>query len=440
MTIRSRLLSILFWSVIAAAFIGPGTVTTAASAGAGFHFALLWALVFSTVACLVLQEASARITVVSGSNLGQALTRQYPSVSVHAVPAAVMGIIILGCAAYQAGNILGAASGLELVVGLPRRQLTLGIGAFAFLTLWLGSTRTVATWLGLVVAVLGISFLTAAMALRPAAGALLAGSVVPSVPDGSGLLVIALIGTTVVPYNLFLGSGLPHAQSLREMRFGLAVAIVLGGVISMAIVVVGTATDVPLSFQSLAAALEGRLGAWAPWLLGIGLFAAGASSAITAPLAAAITARSVLGGATSSRWQDRSGRYRLVWGGVLAVGVLFGVAEVQPIPAIIAAQALNGVVLPFVAVFLFIAVNDRSLMGEDGVNRGVKNAIMAIVVFITLVLGVTNVMRAAGGVFDLPLPSERSLLAVAAGVAVLLAVPVGQAIRRRRAAPAREPR
>ena len=52
-----RLAAILFWSIIAAAFIGPGTVTTAASAGAAFELRLLWALVFSTVACLVLQEA-----------------------------------------------------------------------------------------------------------------------------------------------------------------------------------------------------------------------------------------------------------------------------------------------------------------------------------------------------------------------------------------------
>ena len=73
----SRLMSILFWSVIAAAFIGPGTVTTAASAGAGHGSALLWALVFSTAACFALQEAAARLTIVSGRNLGQALREQY---------------------------------------------------------------------------------------------------------------------------------------------------------------------------------------------------------------------------------------------------------------------------------------------------------------------------------------------------------------------------
>ncbi len=433
MTIRSRLLSILFWSVIAAAFIGPGTVTTAASAGSSFGFTLLWALTFSTIACLVLQEAGARITVVSGHNLGQALVRQYRHSAARAVPVFVMGAIVLGCAAYQAGNILGAVAGLELVAGVSRRVLTVGIGLVAFAVLWLGSTKVVANLLGVVVAVLGVSFLSAAVALRPPIGALVSGSLVPSLPDGAGLLVLALIGTTVVPYNLFLGSGLKHSQQISEMRFGLAVAVILGGVISMGILVVGTATEGAFSYAALAAALEQRVGAAAPWLLGIGLFAAGASSAITAPLAAAVTARSVLAmSGEPARWADDAPRYRLVWIAVLMTGVAFGIAEVQPIPAVIAAQALNGVVLPFVAVFLFIAVNDRSLMGDAELNRGFKNVVMAAVVFVTLVLGVTSVMRAAGGAFGVALPSERVLLAMAGVLAAGIAVPVARTIARRR--------
>jgi manganese transport protein len=433
LVVRARLLAILFWSVIAAAFIGPGTVTTAASAGANYGLSLLWALVFSTAACLILQEASCRITVVSGSNLGQALVRQYGGTAARGVPVAVMIAILLGCAAFEAGNILGAVAGLELVSGIGRRPLTLAVGVTAAAVLSLGSPRLVATLLGVIVAVLGVSFLTAAFALRPDAGAVLAGSVIPSMPAGAGLLVLGLVGTTVVPYNLFLGSGLPHTQTLGEMRFGLAVAIVLGGIISMGILVVGTATVGTFSYPALADALSIRLGAGAPWLLGIGLFAAGLSSAITAPLASAITARSVLGAAgRDGDWAPGAWRYRVVWAGVLAVGLAFGLAEVQPIPAIILAQAANGVVLPFVAVFLFIAVNDRRLMGGNGLNATVNNALMALVVFATIVLGVTNVMRAAAGAFGIALPAEGVLLAIAGGIAVALALPIGGAIRRGR--------
>lgn len=438
LTIRARLLSILFWSVIVAAFIGPGTVTTSASAGANHGLSLLWALTFSTAACLVLQEASCRITVVSGSNLGQALVRQYGTGRItRFIPALVAVAILLGCAAFQAGNILGAAAGLELVSGLPRGPLALAVGAVASVVLWLGSTRLLVGILGGIVAVLGISFLTAAIALRPAPGAILAGSFVPVLPEGTGLLVLALIGTTVVPYNLFLGSSLSDSQSLAEMRFGLTVAVVLGGIISMGILVVGSATVGDFSYPALAEALAVKLGAGARWLLGVGLFAAGVSSVITAPLAATITARSVFARGASEAWGPRSVRYRAVWGGVLAVGLAFGVAEVQPIPAIILAQAANGVVLPFVAVFLLIAVNDRSLMGLEQVNRGIKNPVMAAVVFVTIVLGVTNVMRALAAGLGVALPSERMLLVAAAAIGVALAVPVALTIRRKRALPPR---
>ncbi|MCB0548279.1 MAG: divalent metal cation transporter, partial [Phaeodactylibacter sp.] len=69
-SIRQGLSSVLFWSIISAAFIGPGTVTTAAKAGASFQLQLIWALAFSIFATIILQEAAARITLASGKNLG----------------------------------------------------------------------------------------------------------------------------------------------------------------------------------------------------------------------------------------------------------------------------------------------------------------------------------------------------------------------------------
>ncbi len=120
-----RLMNILLWSVIAAAFIGPGTVTTAASSGTRFGFALLWALLFSTIACLVLQEASARVTVVSGRTLAQAIREQFHGRTTGLVVVIiVLGAIVLGCAAYQAGNILGSVAGAGLQTNLSPKLLT----------------------------------------------------------------------------------------------------------------------------------------------------------------------------------------------------------------------------------------------------------------------------------------------------------------------------
>ncbi len=230
-----RLLNLLFWSVIAAAFIGPGTVTTAARAGSDFGFTLAWALLFSTIACLVLQEASARITVLTGKELGEAVQQRYSGPGPWRFAPAVMAAgVVLGCAAYEAGNLLGGVAGLRLVVDASPALLTgiCGVGAAALLAT--GNTRWIARSLGALVAVMGLAFLVTAVRLAPDAAALLSGLVIPRFPTGSTVLVLGLVGTTVVPYNLFLGSALARNHQLGEMRWGLALAVGGGGLISLA--------------------------------------------------------------------------------------------------------------------------------------------------------------------------------------------------------------
>ncbi|MEM8961426.1 MAG: Nramp family divalent metal transporter [Acidobacteriota bacterium] len=392
--------SVLWGAVIAAAFLGPGTVTTAARAGSGFGTDLLWALVFSVIACLVLQEASARLTIVSGLELGEALRKRFPSGAVSwLVLGLVLGAIVLGCAAYQAGNLLGAASGVELMLGVPPALVVLISAVAAAILLWRGASKQVVTVLTILVAVMGLGFAVTAVALWPSTGDVLRGLFVPSLPDGGTLIILGLIGTTVVPYNLFLGSGIARGRDLAETRFGLTVAIVLGGLISMAVVVVGTAVAAPFGFDTLAAVLAEQLGAWAPVAFGCGLFAAGFSSAITAPLAAAMTARSVFRrDEHDERWLATGSHFRAVWLGVLAAGVLSAVSGVKPIPAIIAAQAFNGFLLPLVAVFLLVVVNDRRLL-HDKTNGPAFNSVMIIVVGIALLLGGVALQRVASQLF-----------------------------------------
>ena len=419
------MLQILFWSVITAAFIGPGTVTTAASAGSNFGFSLLWTLLFSTFACLVLQEASARITIVSGRNLGQAIRKRFSRATVGIlVLLLVLGAIVLGNAAYEVGNILGSAAGASLGTGLSPKILTLAIGITSGLLLYFGSIKIIARFLGLIVALMGAAFLVTAFLLKPPIGALLKGSLLPTLPENSGLLVLGLIGTTVVPYNLFLGSGIAAGQKLPELRFGLSIAIVFGGLISMGILVVGTAITGTFSFQAISDALATQLGDWSGLFFSLGLFAAGFSSAVTAPLAASVTARSLFDSEGENRWHEKSWRYRGVWLGVLLSGVFFGLLNIRPIPAIILAQALNGILLPFVAVFLFLIVNDPVLMGQNRINHISSNIGMGLVVAVTIVLGVSNIARAIASALKLPLLDGNILLIISGFVTVILAIPI----------------
>ncbi len=412
---RNPIWNILFWSVISAAFVGPGTVTTAAKAGASFEFSLLWALLFSTLACVILQEAAARLPLLAGHNLGEAIAKRHGRKSFLAFLAA--GAILVGGVAYQAGNLLGATEGIALLWPSSKTLILLCLLIPCALLLWLSSYQLIAKVLGGVVALMGIAFVIVLSRLELNWGEVFQGLMIPHMHDGSAWLVVGLIGTTIVPYNLFLGSGISAGQGVKEMRQGLIIAIVLGGLISMAILIVGTQVQGDFSFRALAGAMQAQLGPWAVWLFGFGLMAAGFSSAITAPMAAAITVKSIFG--------ESLQRERIVWGSVLLIGFLFGVVSGQnstPTSVIIAAQALNGLLLPIVTIFLLMAVNDPKLMPIGQLNPWTSNGLMLLLVGLTSFLGLTHLLKASFRALDWALPSDQATLPWLLLIAILVMV------------------
>ncbi len=92
----------------------------------------------------------------------------------------------------------------------------------------------------------------------------------------------------------------------------LLIAIGLGGFVSVTILLTGTAISETFSFEGLADALSGQLGGWAPWLLAAGLFGAGISSALTAALAASVTAQSLLSKPGDTNWAENRLRFRAI--------------------------------------------------------------------------------------------------------------------------------
>ncbi|RMG70851.1 MAG: divalent metal cation transporter [Bacteroidetes bacterium] len=419
----------LFWSVIAAAFIGPGTVTTAASAGAAHGLDLLWAVGLATLGCLLLQEAASRIPIATGLSLGAAIAHRYPTPQQAWLRYGLVGTILLGGVAYQSGNILGAVAGLSLLWPPGAAWFPVICGLGAALVLWPGRPATIARILGMIVAVMGLAFVALAWQLRPPVETVLEATFVPRLPAGSGWLVVGLLGTTIVPYNLFLGSGLTHTQSVAHMRQGLTLAILLGGLITGAILMVGTQVSGAFSFAALAEVLAQQLGGGSRPLFALGLFAAGFTSSVTAPLAAALTAQSLLG-AEAPAWQPQGRNFRLVWGLTLIVGVAFAMSGAKPVPAILLAQALNGLLLPLVVLILIWMVNDPSLMSATYRNRWLGNLSLLIVLGFTSLIGLRQLVRAASSTFGFSLSENELVLPILLGLSVTLSLAVGLQINR----------
>jgi len=373
----------LYWWVIAAAFIGPGTVTTAARAGASYGFELVWAVVVSVLACIVLQEASARVTIVTGKPLARVMGDLLGN-WVMMVVAVAVGV---GCLAYEAGNITGAASGIALIAkGEMQTSIVVVISLIAGMLLWYGTIQAIAKWLGFVVLIMGLSFLMAAIGIFSDPTAFFAGMITPKIPEGGTITVIGLIGTTIVPYALFLGSGIAKGREVPEMRTGVIWSVAVGGVITLGILVSGTAVQGDFSFVNMASMLESTYGAFFSWSFALGLFAAGLTSAITAPTA--------LGIVVSSVWPDVSvNGVRTVRIVVVIAGAAVSLSGFNPVAIIVAAQALNGILLPLTAVSLALVMMQPSIRSLPYANKLAGNVVLWLSTVVSIILGMTAIYR-----------------------------------------------
>ena len=421
--------------LVTAAFIGPGTVMAASSAGAEYGYVLLWAIAFSVFATIVLQEMAARLGIASGGGLSQAIKTSIKNRLLRFLTLAlVLLAIFVGNSAYQTGNILGAAAGVlsmgsedsessevaDVAANLSARQSTPAeasdenarnqdiivflIGLTALVVIWIGRFDVLQTVLTFLVGLMSVLFIIAAIQSGPDWNRVALGFV-PRVPSGSDWIVIGLIGTTVVPYNLFLHASAaaqrwggdqtalhPTAKAIRSSRLDTIVSVLIGGLITSSILITAcaafhgdTSTDLK-SVKDVALQLEPALGAWSKSLFALGLLAAGLTSAITAPIAAGYAAAGCFG------WPGRLSDWRLKVTASLVVicgiycAVKFGSS---PKETIILAQVANGLLLPIIAVGLLLMANNSALM-KGFCNRRVSNVFAVVVILIVALIAINQ--------------------------------------------------
>ncbi|MDP2060150.1 MAG: Nramp family divalent metal transporter [Flavobacteriaceae bacterium] len=384
-------------SLVAAAFIGPGTVTVCSVAGVDFGFGLLWALTLSIVATIVLQEMAARLGLITQNGLAENIKMQFQHPLLRFLALLLLfSAIVIGNAAYEAGNIRGAVLGLQSAFDLPPNAFyPIGLGLLVMLLLFSGSYRFLEKLMVTLVILMSLSFVLTAILTRPSLADVFKGIFIPSFPDGSMLMIIALVGTTTVPYNLFLHAALVKEKwkketDLKAVRRDSLRSILLGGLVSISIVIAAAASQLQevTKVTDLAEGLTPLYGSLARYFLGFGLFAAGITSSMTAPLAAAFVARGCFG------WEAdmKNYRFRLVWMIIVLIGMLFASLQINPIELITFAQVTNGLLLPVVAVFLWWVVNKTDLMGIHK-NTLLQNILTFLIILVALLLGLRSIFK-----------------------------------------------
>ncbi len=388
--------------MVSAAFIGPGTVTACTLAGANFGFALLWALIFATITTIILQSFAVRIALVTQLGLAEAMLKSVASPIIRALAAVLLiSALVLGNAAYEAGNMSGAALGLEAINGGPLAfgiaPVIIAIALFASSMLIFSKPKWIENILILLVLLMSAAFLLTFLLIRPDLGAVLQGFV-PTIPEGGLMTAIALIGTTIVPYNLFLHAASVRArwdkEQLAEAQLDTTVSIGIGGLVSMTILATAAASlfgsgKTIENAVDMAQQLTPLFGSMATFTLGAGLFAAGLTSAITAPLATGYIVQEIFK-SSGSRRPFQIGALIVILSGTFAA--LLGY---RPVELIFVAQIANGLLLPVVTVFLLKLANNEKLLGQHA--NGLKaNILGAVILLITTALGFRLIARALG--------------------------------------------
>jgi manganese transport protein len=381
-------------TLIAAAFVGPGTVTVCTLAGANYGYSLLWALLLSIFATIILQEMAARLGLITGKGLPEILRSAISNKIIRiSLIVLVLAAIAVGNTAYEAGNLSGGVLGLQTIFG-AHWYFPLLLGAIAFGLLFYGNYKVLEKVLITMVVIMGASFIATAIAIGPDFKEVFQGLFKPQINSDNILTIVGLIGTTVVPYNLFLHASLVSEKwnlpsDLNAVRKDTVISVVLGGLVSMAIIIAATAlqgTEVA-GGAALASALEPVYGSWATYVFSVGILAAGITSAITAPLAAAYVVKGCLG------WKGnmKSWSFRSVWIFILVIGVLFSSIGLNPLDIITFAQIANGLLLPIIAILLLWLVNQK-LLGSFQ-NKTWQNIMAVIVILIAVILGTKTLLK-----------------------------------------------
>lgn len=406
MWIRERWRRLLLFLAV----MGPGVITgnvdndangitTYSVAGAEYGYGLLWTLLFSTVTLALVQEMVARMGAVTGKGLADLIRERFRV----RLTVLVMSILVLANWANTVGDFAGVAGSME-IFGISR-YLTVPLAALLVGVLVVRGSYRVVERVFLGATLIYVTYLVSAVLADPPWGQVLRATVTPTFQfDAPYLaLVVGLVGTTVAPWMQFYQQAAVVDKGIGEKDYRYARLDTYLGVVSLNaiaffIVVACAATlfanGVHINdAKDAAVALEPLAGRYASTLFAIGLLNAAVFSVAIIPLSTAYTVCEAFG------WEaglDRSVREAPIfvglYAGMIALSALVILVPGVPlIRVMLLSQVLNGILLPFVLIFIILLINDRQIMGEYRNSRFVNIAsgitIIVIIILAVLLLG-----------------------------------------------------
>ncbi len=390
----------LFLSVM-----GPGIITgnvdndangiaTYSIAGASFGYRLLWTLFLSTFALAVIQEMVGRMGAVTGKGLADLIRERFRA----RFTVFVMITLVIANWANTVGDFAGVAGATE-IFGITR-YVAIPVAALLVLVLVVRGNYRFVERVFLVATLIYATYILSAILARPPWGEVLRAVVTPTLHGWDGKFVamtIGVIGTTIAPWMQFyqqaavVDKGLT-AEEYRLTRLDTYLGMITTNVVAFFIIVACGATLFVHGIEirdakDAAVALAPLAGRYASLLFAVGLLNAAIFSVVIIPLSTAYAVCEAFG------WEaglNRTVRDAPAFFGIFAVmlgaaGLVVLIPELPLVRVMLLSQILNGILLPFVLVFLILLTNDTRLMGAYR-NSWVFNAIASVTVIVMIVL------------------------------------------------------
>lgn len=364
--------------LVTVGFIDPGNLASNFAAGADFGYSLLWVITLSTIMLIVLQHNVAHLGIVTGLCLSEAATKYTPKW----VSRPILGTAVLASISTSLAEILGGAIALEMLFDIPIIWGSLLTAFFVTIMLFTNSYKRIERSIIAFVSVIGLSFLYE-LFLVDIDWPLAARSwVTPSIPEGSLLVIMSVLGAVVMPHNLFLHSEVVQSReynkkddaSIRKLLkyefYDTLFSMGVGWAINSAMILLAAATFFANhigveELQQAKSLLEPLLGNQAATIFALALLMAGISSTVTSGMAAGSIFAGMFG--ESYHVKDVHSRVGILLSlGIALVVILF---IENPFQGLIISQMILSIQLPF-TIFLQVGLtSSKRVMGQYANSR-----------------------------------------------------------------------
>ena len=379
--------------LVTVGFIDPGNWASNFAAGSEFGYALLWVVTLSTVMLIILQHNVAHLGIVTGLCLSEAATQYCPKW----ISRPILGSAVLASISTSLAEILGGAIALEMLLGIPIIWGAVLTTVFVIVMLFSNSYKKIERAIIAFVSIIGLSFLYE-LFLVDIDWPLAARSwVTPSIPQGSMLIIMSVLGAVVMPHNLFLhseviqsheyhkGDEVSLKKRLKYEFYDTLFSMLVGWAINSAMILLAAATffqsGTPVEeLQQAKSLLDPLLGNAAGIVFALALLMAGISSTITSGMAAGSIFAGIFG--ESYHIKDIHSRVGVLLSLGIALLIIFFIDN--PFYGLIISQMILSIQLPF-TVFLQVGLtSSRRVMGAYANSRWSTFVLYTIAVIVSV--------------------------------------------------------